>query len=142
MEKIFEVRETDRDVSFLRRFLTRELMQDMHLFEHVHKDGKRVVSKLSDDAHWTEVRDTLLKNTGIAAIPVIRITDADYKRSRMLFLEHEHDGRDLQQDYMERTLEHLFHLWGRPVILATLQQGKALRFSYGENGFEKLAPEL
>ena len=38
-KKIFEVRETDRDVSFLRRFLTEEIMRDLDLFQH-EKRGK------------------------------------------------------------------------------------------------------
>jgi stage V sporulation protein R len=138
IEKLFEVRETDRDISFLRRFLTRELMQEMHMFEHVSDGGKRTVSRVVNDENWTQVRDTLLRNTGMAGVPVIRIIDADYRRNRTLYVEHEHDGRDLEQEYMQRTLEHLYRLWGRKTILATVVRGKSARFSYGSDGFEEL----
>jgi stage V sporulation protein R len=137
IEKLFEVRETDRDVSFLRRFLTRELMQEMNMFEHVRDEDKRIVSRITDEGNWTDIRDTLLQNTGMAAVPVIRIIDADYLRNRTLYLEHEHDGRDLEQEYMQRTLKYLYQLWGRKVILATTLRGKAVRFSHGNDGFEE-----
>jgi stage V sporulation protein R len=139
LEKIFEVRETDRDSSFLRRFLTRELMQELNMFEHAREGDKRVVSRLPEDDNWTEVRDTLLRNTGMAGIPVIRITDADFQRNRTLYLEHEHDGRDLDPEYLLHTLEYLHRLWGRPVILATTVRGKFTRFSYGNEGLEELS---
>lgn len=138
MDKLFEVRETDRDLSFLRRFLTRDLMQEMNLFEHVREGDKRVVSKLPDDDNWVDVRNTLLRNTGTAAIPVIRIIDADFHRSRTLYLEHEHDGRDLEQEYMQRTLEYLYRLWGGKVMLETTVRGKTARFTFGSDGFEEL----
>ena len=139
MEKIFEVRETDRDASFLRRFLTRELMQEMDMFEHVREGDKRVVSRLSDEDNWIRIRDTLLQNTGVASIPVIRITDADYNKSRMLYLEHEYDGRELQEEYMEHTMAYLYRLWGRKVFLNTKNKREEMTFSYGEYGFEKLS---
>lgn len=138
MDKIFEVRETDRDVSFLRRFLSRELMQEMDMFEHVSEDDQRIVSRLSDDENWISVRDTLLRNTGMAGIPVIRITDADYQKNRTLHLEHEYDGRELQQEYLEHTLTYLYRLWGRKVVLDTIRQRTVCSFACDENGFEHL----
>jgi len=138
LEKLFEVRESDRDTSFLRRFLTRELMQELDMFEHVSDEGQRRVSRLADEENWRAVRDTLLRNTGMAAIPVIRIRDADYQKSRTLYLQHEHDGRDLQPDYMEHTLAHLYRLWGRRVVLSSRQGEKEFHVAYDENGFDQL----
>jgi len=113
-------------------------MQEMDMFEHIREGDKRVVSRLSDEENWTRIRDTLLQNTGVASIPVIRITDADYNKSRMLYLEHEFDGRDLQEEYMEHTLAYLYRLWGRNVFLKTKRKRAEMTFTYGENGFEKL----
>jgi spore cortex formation protein SpoVR/YcgB (stage V sporulation) len=87
------------------------------------------VSRLSDDENWSRVKDTLLQNTGMAGVPVIRIIDADYQRSRMLYLEHEHDGRDLQTEYRQHTMKYLYHLWGRKVVLATRMQEQPISFA-------------
>lgn len=123
-KKIFEVRESDRDVSFLRRFLTPEIMRSLDMFQHEKRGKERVVTKVSDEESWQEIKESLLKNVGAGSIPVIQVTDADYGRNRSLYLKHDHDGRDLQLEYCERTLLHVQHLWGRDVYLETAVNGK------------------
>ncbi|HDJ86851.1 MAG TPA: stage V sporulation protein R, partial [Chromatiales bacterium] len=139
MEKIFEVRETDRDVSFLRRFLTADLMRDMDLFEYAKKGDRFVVSNVSDEEHWREVKETLLRNIGMNTVPVIRILDADHDHNRTLYTRHEHDGRDLQYGSLEKTLRYLHRLWGRRVLLETVMQGKSTTFSCDEDGVGRSA---
>lgn len=134
---LFEVRETDRDVSFLRRFLTMELMRELDLFEYQQRDDKLVVSQVSDDEHWGEVKNTLLRNVGMGSVPVIRITDADYMHNRILYLTHDHDGRDLQMEYLEKTLGYVYQLWGRQVLLMTLMNRKQVLFSYDADGLSQ-----
>lgn len=138
VRKMFEVRETDRDVSFLRRFLTPELMRELDLFEYDRREDKLVVSQVSDEEHWTTVKDSLLRNIGMNTVPVIRITDADYRHKRVLFLQHDYDGRELQLDYLEKTLEYAHRLWGRQVLLETALRDKRVVFSYDEGGLGEL----
>jgi stage V sporulation protein R len=123
-KKIFEVRESDRDQSFLRRFLTREMMEELHLFQHERRGKERVVTKLSDEENWKDVRDNLIKNVGTGSIPVIKVEDADFGRNRTLYLKHYHDGRDLQLEYADHTLKHVSQLWEREVVLETIINGK------------------
>ena len=122
--KIFEVRETDRDTSFLRRFLTVDIMRELHLFQHDKRGKDRVVSKVCDEENWEDVKQTLIKNVGTGSIPIIKVEDADYGNNRTLLLKHSHDGRDLQLDYAEHTLKMTEKLWGRQVVLATELNGK------------------
>ncbi|MCZ6574978.1 MAG: SpoVR family protein [Gammaproteobacteria bacterium] len=136
-EKIFEIREVDRDVSFLRRFLTEELMREMDMFQHERRGDDVVITHVSDEQSWRQVKDTLLRNVGMGAVPVIRIQDADYEQNRVLYLTHAHDGRDLQLEYAEKTLVYLYQLWGREVLLETSIQGTGYVFSYGEDGFNQ-----
>lgn len=134
-DKIFEVREVDRDVSFLRRFLTEELMQEMNLFEYERQGNDLVVTRVPDEESWRDVKETLLKSVGMGSVPVIYVEDADYCHNRYLYLRHAHDGRDLQLSYAEKTLNFLYQLWGRGVFLETLIQGKKFLLSYSEQGF-------
>lgn len=134
-EKIFEVREVDRDVSFLRRFLTEELMREMNLFQYERQGNDMVVTKVPDEENWRDVKETLLKAVGMGSVPVIYVEDADYSHNRYLYLKHAHDGRDLQLGYAEKTLNFLFQLWGRAVFLETSIQGRKFLLSYGEQGF-------
>jgi len=123
-KKIFEVRESDRDQSFLRRFLTREMMDDLNLFQHERRGKERVVTKVPDEESWKEMKETLVKNVGTGSIPVIKVEDADFGRNRTLYLKHYHDGRDLQLEYAEHTLKHVSGLWEREVVLETTINGK------------------
>jgi stage V sporulation protein R len=135
---LFEVRESERDVSFLRRFLTRELMEEMHMFEYKRQENDLVVSRVVSEDDWEAVRQTLLKNIGMNTVPVIRVVDADFRHNRTLRLQHEHDGRDLELDHLERTLKHAFELWGRPVVLETRLNDEAATFCHTESGFERV----
>ncbi len=123
--KIFEIREADRDQSFLRRFLTRELMEELNLFQHERRGKERVVTKVSDEESWKEVRDNLIRNVGAGSLPIIKVEDADFGRNRTLYLKHYHDGRDLQLEYADHTLKHVAQLWEREVVLETIINGKA-----------------
>lgn len=123
-KKIFEVREADRDQSFLRRFLTRELMEELNLFQHERRGKDRVVTKVPSEESWKEVRENLIKGVGTGSIPVIKVEDADFGRNRTLYLKHYHDGRDLQLEYAEHTLKHVARLWEREVVLETSINGK------------------
>ena len=135
-DKIFEVRESDRDVSFFRRFLTEDLMRELDIFEFEPKGDNLVVTKVSDQDNWQDVKDTLLKSTGMSSHPVIKIYDADYGRNRALYLRHEADGRDLHIGYAEKTLGHLHKLWGHRVLLETVMKNKKTLLSYSEHGFD------
>lgn len=123
-KKIFEVRETDRDVSFLRRFLTEEIMRELDLFQHDKRGKERVITKVSDEEQWKDVKETLLRSVGMGSIPAIFIEDADYEGKRLLYLRHDHDGRDLQLEYAEKTLQHVRKIWARDVVLKTTVNGR------------------
>ena len=101
------MREADRDISFLRRHLTEDLMRELHLFEYEAKGDDLVISKVADAEGWRQVKETLLKNVGMGGIPVIRVEDADYGQNRTLYLVHAHEGRDLQLEYAEKSLAYI-----------------------------------
>ena len=122
--KLFEAREVERDVSFLRRYLTEELVRELNLFEHQSRGGDRVVSRVADDENWQAIKETLIRNVGMGTVPTIQIEDADYNNNRALFLKHDHDGRDLQLEYAEKTLQYLHQLWGREVALESEINGR------------------
>jgi stage V sporulation protein R len=132
---LFETREVDRDVSFLRRWLHEGLMRDLDLIRYEPKGEDLVVSHVSDDDGWRSVKDTLLKNVGVWGLPVIKVEDADHNHTRTLLLVHAHDGRDLQLEYAERTLGYVHRLWGRDVVLETVVNGKRTALTFGEKGF-------
>jgi stage V sporulation protein R len=134
-QKLFEVREADRDASFLRRHLTEGLLRDLHLYEYEVKGEDVVISHVADTDGWRQVKETLLQNIGMGTIPVIRVEDSDFGQNRTLYLVHAHDGRDLQLEYCEKTLAYVHRLWQRDVALETVVGGKRSLLLYNDRGF-------
>ncbi|MBI2122271.1 MAG: SpoVR family protein [Candidatus Sungbacteria bacterium] len=131
--KIFVVREVERDTSFLRRFLTEDLVRELKLFEYQTRGNDKVISRVADEENWRSIKDTLIQNVGTGTIPVIKVEDADYNSERTLYLKHAHDGRDLQLEYAEKTLQYLRQLWGHEVVLNTTVNGKETLLCVSEN---------
>ncbi len=117
-DKIFEIRENERDQSFIRRYLTQELCSEMNLFEYISTGNEYMISEVSDDEGWKMVRDTLCNTVGIGSVPTIKVTEWSPKENT-LFLEHEFDGRELELSYAYETLKHLVDLWKGKVVLTT-----------------------
>ena len=126
-EKIFEVRKTERDSSFLRRYLTRELCEELNLFQYAKKSFEYVVEEVSDEIGWRQIRDYLADTCGVASIPYIRVTNLN-RRDLTLTLEHFFDGRELEMSYAKETLKYVQDLWGRKVTLVTkTKEGKQMK---------------
>jgi len=134
-DKLFEVREVERDTSFLRRYLTEDLMREMDIFQYEARGEELVVTKVADDEQWSQVKETLIKNVGMNSIPVIKVEDADFGSNRTLYLKHYHDGRDLHLEYAEKTMAYLQRLWAREVVMETTLDGKRSLLCCNERGF-------
>jgi len=120
--KIFEVREIENDVSFLRNYLTKELVDELDLYLYRQEGDKWVIV----DKDWRNVRDTIIASMTNFGHPYIVVEDGDYNRNRELYLRHCYEGIELDLGYAERTLRHVFRLWGRTVHLETVVDGKPL----------------
>jgi stage V sporulation protein R len=134
-DAMFRAREADRDVSFLRRFLTEELARDLDLYRYEPKGEDLVISDIADEQGWPQIKESLLRNIGMGHFPVIKVEDADFGHNRTLYLRHYHDGRDLHLESAEKTLGYVYRLWGRDVALETLVNGKRTLLSVSSRGF-------
>ncbi|WP_157274397.1 SpoVR family protein [Paenibacillus fonticola] len=134
-EKIFEVRELDSDVSFLRSYLTKELVRDLDLYIF-EKQGPEW--KITDKA-WENVRDQLVESRINGGAPYIVVQDGNYNRAGELVLKHQYEGIELDLKYLERTLPYVHLLWGRMVHLESVVEDKKAIFSYdGQKHYRKL----
>lgn len=120
--RLFEVREMEDDVSFFRNYLTREIIksQDLYTFRY-EQDAWRVA-----DVSWEEVREAAILSRVHGGNPVIAALDADYRGNRELYLCHCFDGRELDREYAEKTLEMVRRLWRRRVHLETVVEGRRM----------------
>ncbi len=125
-EKIFEVREIESDISFLRNYLTKDLVQreDMYLFQKQGRDYKIV------DKSWTEVRDQLVSMRVNGGFPYITVNDGDYLKNGELYLKHWYEDVELDIKYLEKVLPYVHHLWGRTCHIETIVEGRNMLFTY------------
>lgn len=124
-EKIFEVRELDSDISFLRNYLTKELVEDLDLYIFEKKGPEWQIT----DKTWEHIRDQLAFSKVNGGFPYLEVADGDWQRNGELFIAHRFEGVELDLKYVERTLPYLVSLWGKPVHLETVVDDKKVLFS-------------
>ncbi|HUE75868.1 MAG TPA: SpoVR family protein [Chloroflexota bacterium] len=125
MSKVFEAREIESDASFLRNYLTADLVRDLDLYLYRPEGDKWVIV----ENNWEKVRDTLVASLTNFGVPYIVVEDGDAHRNGELYLRHCDEGRELDTDYADRTLRYVSQLWGRSVHLETVVDGKAIILS-------------
>ncbi|MDD4766204.1 MAG: SpoVR family protein [Desulfotomaculaceae bacterium] len=133
-EKIFEVRAVDNDISFLRNYLTRELVEDMDLYLYKKAGYDWKIS----DKEWEKVRDTIVNSLTNCGYPHIVVQDGDFNKRGELYLKHNYEGTELDVVYLEKTLPHVYTLWGRPAHLETMLDDRPVLFSYNGEKSNKM----
>ncbi len=124
--KMLEVRETENDVSFIRNYLTEQLVKDLDLYMY-RKEGDEWVIVEKD---WEKVRDSIVANMTNFGYPYLVIEDADYRRNSELYIKHLFEGQEMDLNYAEKTLVYVYQIWGRPVHLETLFDEKRVLLSF------------
>lgn len=125
-KKIFEVREIEGDSSFVRNYLTKELVEDLdlYLFQKQGQDYTIV------DKDWEHVRDQLVSMRVNGGFPYLMVENGDYQHNGELLIKHYYEGMELDIKYIEKTIPYLQELWGRSVHLQTVVEEREVLFSY------------
>jgi len=124
--KLFEVRELENDLSLLRNYLTKALVEELDLYLYERQGNEWIIV----EKNWEKVRDGLVDEMTNFGNPLIVVDNADHRRSRELYLVHRHEGRDLDPPYAEKTLAYVQQIWGRPVHLETVLNSDRVLFSH------------
>lgn len=119
-KELFELRETENDLSFIRNHLTRELVEELNLFNFRKVGAHWQVT----ENEWEKVRDNLVQQLINGGHPRIVVLEGDYEGKGGLYLKHRHEGIDLDIAYLEKTLALVQFLWGKAVALETVVDTK------------------
>ncbi|RSD29216.1 SpoVR family protein [Mesobacillus subterraneus] len=132
-EKMFEVREIESDISFLRNYLTKDLVmrEDMYLFQKQGREYKVV------DKAWEQVRDQLVSMRVNGGFPYLMVTDGDYLKNGELYITHSFEGIELDIKYLEKVLPYIHQLWGRKCHIETTVEGRAMLYTYDGKGIHR-----
>ncbi len=129
-EQIFAVRRTYSDRFFIEHFLTEQLVDDLELYLY---EGRRDTDELKyviSERDGRRIKDLLVSHLSSFGAPIIMVQDGDYQGKRELYLTHAYEGTELDREYREKTMEHLFYLWDRPVHLESVVDGKGVVFTF------------
>ena len=118
-KKLFDVRRTYMDWFFLDEFLTRELMEKLKLYVYLEAEREEVFETVVAETDWRAVKRLLVQNMMNWGVPRILLVDGNYQGSLQLYLQHSFEGLPLDEEYCSRTLQYIYTLWGRPVLLET-----------------------
>ena len=126
-QKIFEVRRTHNDVTFLDTFLNEEFCEAQKLFNY--GINRRTGRYEIIDRDWRKVKRQLLYALTNWGQPFIHVLDGNYRNRGELYLGHGWNGVDLQLDVGGETLRNLCLIWNRPVHIETFVEGKRILLS-------------
>jgi stage V sporulation protein R len=127
-QKIFEVRRIHNDITFIDTFLTPEFCVQHNLFTYAWQE--QAGNYFIESRDFAKVKERLLFGLTNFGKPWIYVVDGNFRNRGELLLRHKHEGMDLKMDYANETLRNLQAIWGRPVHLSTLVDGKITTLSF------------
>jgi stage V sporulation protein R len=127
-KKIFEVRRVHNDITFIETFLTPEFCAEHQMFSYAFNDqqGNYVI----ESREFDKIKKRLLFGLTNFGKPWIYVVDGNYRNRGELLLRHDYNGLDLKLDRAADTLEHVQHIWGRPVHIQTVVEEKPSLVSF------------
>lgn len=133
-QKIFEVRASHNDVTFIDEFLTPDFCQRQGIFTY--KYNPRTGRNEIDSREFSEIKAKLLSSLTNFGQPVIEVESGNYKNRGELLLRHVHMGIDLDMNYAKETLRNIHAIWKRPVNILTMQEDQGVNLVYDGREFK------
>jgi stage V sporulation protein R len=139
-QKIFEVRRVYNDVTFIDEFLTPDFCRGQKLFSFVF--DRRSESYKVESREFEKVKRRLLAELTNCHQPIVRVIDGNYANRGELFLAHHFDGVELEVAKAKETLVNLNAVWGRPVHIETVLDGKGRVYTYDGHEHKEVERKL
>lgn len=127
-QKIFEVRKSHNDITFIDEFFTQEFCERMQLFTY--KYNPRTGRNEIESRDFETIKGKLLNQLTNFGSPIIEIESANYKNRGELLLRHVHQGVDLDLSQAADTMANLYKVWNRPINIVTVFEDKEEVYCY------------
>lgn len=129
-EKIFEVRELYSDRMAVEEFFTDEFIKEQKLYIFVEQERNDFVYDVIAEIRPDVIRKVLKSFFTFHGIPLITVENGNFGGSGDLYLKHHPTGFELDPEYRDGTLEHIYFLWRSKVYLETVVDGDPKLFGY------------
>jgi stage V sporulation protein R len=135
IEKIFEVVRNEDDISFLRTYLTQDIVDKLNMFTYrTYYDRRKdeYVEIMSREAKY--IVENLTKKLYNYTAPLIKVVNAS---SSGLELEHESiEVGTLDPKHLNAVMGYIYEVWGGVIDLKTVDdEGNLFHYTYDELGF-------
>lgn len=132
-QKILQLVETEDDISFIRNYLTKELVEELELFVYEVKDfpnGDQYLEIISKDLD--DVKENLIKDIYNYRAPVIYV----YSSGETLELVHENTSEGtLDINHLRKVLSYIYEIYKKPVDIQTIdEKGDIINITFDEEG--------
>lgn len=134
-EKMLEVTSEESDISLIKNYLTKELVEEMGLFSYKserEKNGDTTLTIKSRDVN--DVAESLTKDMHNYRVPVITIEYAS--STGMELIHHPHDGKTLDERSLAKVMGYIYEVWQSPINMETIDdKGGIVHHTYDSDGF-------
>ena len=135
MEKVIEVVSDEDDISLIKNYLTKELVEEMNLFAYKSdkdKNGDTILTIKSRNPD--DVAESLTKDLHNYRAPVITIEKAS--STGMELVHHASNAKTLDERNLSKVMGYIYELWGSPIDMQTIDDdGGIVHHTYDEAGF-------
>lgn len=119
LKKAFEVRDNYRDIEFVEDFLADEVIHDLQLYIYEERKIDSETIYVIIEKRPSFIRKIIAGASKRSFAPTIYVVSRNYNDSGGLLLWHDFDEErtELDVEYRQKTMEHLFELWGKTIWL-------------------------
>ena len=141
LQKIYEVVETEDDISFVKNYLTQELVDELQMFAY-----KRAYDKTRNEFIQIEstdrddVAEHVVSNLYNYMSPEVYIEKAS--ADGLEIVHKSPDNAILDEKHIRKVMEYIYEVWGGVINISTTDSnGEELHYTYDELGFSDLSTE-
>jgi len=127
-QKIFEVRKSHNDLTFIDEFFTEEFCNRMQIFTY--KYNPRTGRNEIETRDFMAIKEKLLSQLTNFGQPLIEIIDDNHNNRSELLLRHVHQGVDLDLNFASETMRNIYLIWSRPINLSTRYEDTEMIYQF------------
>ena len=127
-KKIFEVRQSHNDISFIDEFFTQEFCERMQIFTYKYnpRTGRNEIASRDFQA----IKQKLLNQLTNFGSPMIEVISSNDNNRGELLLRHIYMGVGLDLSYATETMRNIYYLWKRPINLLTIDENHEVKYHF------------
>jgi stage V sporulation protein R len=110
------------DLTFIHEFFTDDFCRKQEYFHWKHYPNGEIRLESKD---YKKIKNIIMRRHINGGLPDIKLMEPNYAGRGIMMLQHDGDGRGLYEPYVSDVLASLRAIWGKDVVLATMDEKTA-----------------